>query len=239
MRPALALRFAAPVLFLSGAAVRAQAASGFDGADNAVGLSLGTGLILFSTLTALLYLAGRRRWATHEAELSAEIEELRQKAERARAFLASETQFAVVWAGARGEPEIEGDVSLALDAATAPRRVLGFGAWLPPDQAKALENNVALLREMGQGFRQDLVSHNGRHLEAEGRAIGSRVVMRVRDVSGDRLELMRLREVHAAQTAQFNVLRGLLDLSSHPVWTRGADQALDWVNMAYAKAVDA
>ncbi len=235
----LALRFAAPILILSGVAARAQAASGFAGADKAVGLSLGTGLILFSTLTALLYLAGRRRWALREAELSSEIEQLRQKVERARAFLASETQFAVVWAGARGEPEIEGDVTLALDAATAPRRVLGFGAWLAPDQARTLENNVALLRELGQGFRQDLVSHNGRHLEAEGRAIGSRVVMRVRDVSGDRLELMRLREVHAAQTAQLEVLRGLLDLSSHPVWTRGADQALDWVNVAYAKAVDA
>ena len=234
----LASCLAGPALLLSGFAARAQAGAGLAGADTAFGLSLGAGLVLFSTITALLHLAGRRSWARREAELSSEIEQLRQQVERARAFLASETQFVVVWAGARGEPEIEGDVSLVIDT-PAPRRVLGFGAWLPPDQAQALEVNVAHLRERGQAFRQDLVSHNGRHLEAEGRAIGSRVVMRVRDVSGDRLELMRLREVHAAQTAQLETLRGLLDLSGHPVWTRGPDQALDWVNAAYAKAVDA
>ncbi len=77
------------------------------------------------------------------------------------------------------------------------------------------------------------------HLEAEGRAIGGRVVMRVRDVSGDRLELVRLREVQAEQTTQLETLRGLLDLSAHPAWTRGADQKLNWVNASYVRAVDA
>jgi signal transduction histidine kinase len=243
-RPRARLRFArwlsaASVLVVPGAA-RAQAASafGFEDAGGLVGLSLGAGLVVFSTITALLHLTGRQRWARREAELTGEIDHLRQQMERARAFLAAEAQFVVVWGGAHGEPEIEGDVSLVLDA-PLPRRVLGFGAWLPADQAQALEDNVALLRERGQGFRLDLVSQGGRHLEAEGRAIGSRVVLRVRDVSGDRLELVRLRKVQAQQMAQLETLRGLLDLSAHPVWTRGPDQKLDWVNEAYARAVDA
>jgi signal transduction histidine kinase len=244
-RPRARLRFArslsaASALVVSGAAARAQAAAAFgvEDAGGLVGLSLGAGLVVFSTITALLHLTGRQRWARREAELTAEIDHLRQQMERSRAFLAAETQFVVVWGGAHSEPEIEGDVSLVLDA-PLPRRVLGFGAWLPPDQSQALEANVALLRERGQGFRQDLVSQGGRHLEAEGRAIGSRVVLRVRDVSGDRLELVRLRKVQAEQMAQLETLRGLLDLSAHPVWTRGPDQKLDWVNEAYARAVDA
>ncbi|HUO53944.1 MAG TPA: PAS-domain containing protein [Rhodoblastus sp.] len=240
-RPRLASWISVAPALLLPVAARGQAVAGLAGVESAgglVSLSLGAGLVVFATITALLHLAGRQRWSRREAELSGEIDQLRQQVERARAFLASETQFVVVWGGARGEPEIEGDVSLVLDA-PAPRRVLGFGAWLPPDQAQALEANVALLRERGQGFRQDLVSQGGRHLEAEGRAIGSRVVMRVRDVSGDRLELVRLRKVQAEQTAQLEILRGLLDLSNHPVWTRGPDQALDWVNAAYARAVDA
>ena len=203
-----------------------------------IDLSLGAGLVIFATITALLHLAGRQRWGKREAELLVESEHLRQQAERARAFLAAETQFVVVWGGARGEPDIEGDVTLVLDA-PLPRRVLGFGAWLPSEQAQVLEANVALLRERGQSFRQDLVSQNGRHLEAEGRAIGGRVVMRVRDVSGERLELVRLREVQGQQMAQLEILRGLLDLSPHPVWTRGVDQRLNWVNQSYARAVDA
>ncbi|WP_374545753.1 ATP-binding protein [Rhodoblastus sp.] len=238
----LARWLAASALIVPGGASRAQAAvTAFGGVDDAgglVGLSLGAGLVVFSTITALLHLTGRQRWSRREAELTAEIDHLRQQVERARAFLAAETQFVVVWGGARGDPEIEGDVSLVVDA-PLPRRVLGFGAWLSADQAQSLEANVALLRERGQGFRQDLVSQGGRHLEAEGRAIGSRVVMRVRDVSGDRLELVRLRKVQAEQMAQLENLRGLLGLSPHPVWTRGADQKLDWVNEAYSRAVDA
>ncbi len=241
-RPRLASFCAAgSALLLPGAAARGQSVAGIAGMDSAggfFGLSLGAGLVIFATITALLHLAGRRLWSRREAELTAEIDQLNQKVERARAFLASETQFVVVWGGSGGEPEIEGDVSLVLDA-PAPRRVLGFGAWLSPAQAQTLEANVALLRERGHGFRQDLVSQNGRHLEAEGRAIGSRVVMRVRDVSGDRLELMRLRKVQAEQKAQLEILRGLLDLTAHPVWTRGPDGDLDWVNTAYARAVDA
>ena len=84
--------------------------------------------------------------------------------------------------------------------------MLDFDAWLPADQAEALAAHVALLRERGQGFRQDLISLGGRHLEAEGRAIGGRVVLRMRDVSGDRLELVRLRENQSRQTAQLENL---------------------------------
>ena len=207
-------------------------------AHGLIRLSVGAGLVIFSTITALLHLAGRQRWVKREAELLAANATLRQQTERARAFIASESQFFVVWAGARGEPDIEGDVSLVLDA-PLPRRVLGFGAWLPPDQAQLLEHNVALLREQGKSFRQDLASQNGRHLEAEGRAVGSRVVLRVRDVSGDRLELMRLRSTHAEQAAQNDVLRHLLDLSGHPAWIRDAEGRIAWVNAAYAAAVEA
>ena len=235
----LAAIAASPSLLLAGAA-RGQslALAPFENANGLIGMSLGAGLVIFSAFTALLHLAGRQRWAKREAELLAEIERLRQQTERARAFLAAESQFVIVWGGAEVEPDIEGDVSLVIDA-PLPHRVLGFGAWLPPDQAQTLEGNVALLRERGQSFHQDLISQTGRHLEADGRAIGSRVVMRVRDVSGDRLELVRLREVQGEQNAQLQVLRGLLNLSSHPVWTRGADQKLNWVNTAYVNAVEA
>ncbi|MGO9390000.1 ATP-binding protein [Rhodoblastus sp.] len=236
----LAAAFAiSPAAFSAG--TRAQTFSSLahlDGANGLIGLSLGAGLVVFAAGASLLLLAGRKNWSRREAELLAEAERSRQAAERARAFLAAETQFVVVWGGESGEPDIEGDVTLVIDT-PSPRQALGFGAWLPPDEAQALEANVVRLRERGQGFCQDLVGLNGRYLEAEGRAIGSRVVMRVRDVSGERLELVRLREDQAEQKAQLEIFRGLLDLSPHPAWMRGADQRLNWVNQAYARAVDA
>jgi signal transduction histidine kinase len=227
----------APALLLETAATRAQGAGGEEAAGGLIVLSLGAGLVVFATITALWHLAGRQRWARREAELSAEIDLLRQEAERARAFLAAESQFVVVWGGASGEPGTEGDVSIALDAAS-PLSALDFDAWLSPDQARTLESQVASLRQRGQGFKRDLISRTGRHLEAEGRAIGRSVVLRVRDVSGDRLELVRLRKVQAEQTAQLQNFRCLIDLSPHPAWMRGPDQKLNWVNAAYARAVD-
>jgi len=235
------LRSASLAMIAMPVAARAESLIDFAQAEETHGLirlSAGAGLVIFSAITIFFHLAGRQAWRKRELELQAEVDRLRQQADRARSFSASDSQFVVVWAGSSNEPEIEGDISLALDA-PLPRRILGFNTWLSADQASAMEANVARLRERGQGFRLDLVSHNGRHLEAEGRAIGSRAVLRVRDVSGDRLELMRLRAVHAEQTGQLEILRSLLDVSSHPIWTRNGAGALTWVNDAYCRAVEA
>jgi len=248
----LAASFVTPALLLGGVA-RGQSLAALAQAEEApglTGLALGCGLAVFAALTGVIHLVGRQRWSRRETELLAEAEVLRHQAERARAFFAAETQFVVVWSGARGEPEIEGDVSLvdggqpenfsSQNRAPSPlQHVLDFDAWLPADQAEALAAHVALLRERGQGFHQDLISLGARHLEAEGRAIGGKAVLRMRDVSGDRLELVRLRESQARQTGRLENLRALLDLSSQPVWTRGPEQNLVWVNAAYAHAVDA
>ncbi|MCW2273161.1 PAS domain-containing protein [Rhodoblastus acidophilus] len=222
-------------------AARAESLLNFAQAEEAHGvirITAGVGLVIFSAITILFHLTGRQAWRKRELELEAEVEALRQQADRARSFSASDSQFVIVWGGPSNDPEIEGDIGLALEA-PLPRRILGFNTWLSPDQASAMEAHVARLRERGQGFRLDLVSNAGRHLEAEGRAIGSRAVLRVRDVSGDRLELMRLRAVHAEQSGQLETLHALLDASAQPVWTRSADGAIAWVNEAYVRAVEA
>jgi signal transduction histidine kinase len=236
-----ALQIAVIAIFESPAAARAESLIDFAQAEETHGLiriSAGVGLVIFSAITIFFHLTGRQAWRKRELELQGEVEVLRQQADRARSFSASDSQFVIVWGSSSSDPEIEGDIGLALDA-PLPRRILGFNTWLPPDQASAMEANVSRLRERGQGFRLDLISHNGRHLEAEGRAIGSRAVLRVRDVSGDRLELMRLRAVHAEQSRQLEIIHALLDASSCPVWTRNLEGDIGWVNEAYVRAVEA
>ena len=102
------------------------------------------------------------------------------------------------------------------------RRVLGFGSWLPPEQAQQLDGHVAWLRERGEGFRMPVVSLGGRHLETEGRAVAGRAVVRIRDVSGDRLEASRLREALARSSGELEALHGLLDQIRYPAWSRDA-----------------
>lgn len=203
-----------------------------------VGVSVFVALVIFSASTALLHMTGRRRWLQREAQLDSDLLAARAALDRAQVFLSAEPQIIVAWGTPGGEPDIEGDMSLIMDV-PVPRRVLGFGSWLPPESAQNVERCVEKLRSRGEGFRLSLISTSGRHLEVEGRAIGGRAVMRIRDVSGDRLELTQLRERHARAIIELDSLRALLDSGSDPAWTRDVDGQLTWVNTAYARAVEA
>lgn len=203
-----------------------------------LGLSLTVGLLLITTVTALLHLTGRKAWLARETVLTQELARAHARLDRAQIFLAAEKQITVAWGDPSRDPDIEGELSLVTDL-PAPRRVLGFGSWLAPETAQQLDRSVERLRERGEAFRLAIVSLNQRYLEVEGRAIGGRAVMRIRDVSGDRLELTRLREQHGKALAEVEALRTLLDTVNDPVWMRDAGGRLTWVNQAYARAVEA
>ena len=192
------------LVLLSGAAASAASSSAIAAdplalidnlrqSQDVIGLSFIVGLVLFSTITALLHLRERHQWSKNEAAFSLELNNLRAKIDRADVFLAAEPQIIVAWGGPGGDADIEGDLSLVTDVPIS-RRVLGFGSWLAPDRAQKLDDCVERLRQKGESFRFALESLGGRRLEIEGRAVSGRAVMRIRDVSGDRLEAVRLRE---------------------------------------------
>ncbi len=201
-------------------------------------LAIFVGLVLFATTVALLHLAGRRRAQGRENALLSALNEVRAKLDRAETFLAAETQITVAWGSQAAEAEIEGDVGLVSDTPIL-RRVLSFGSWLRAEQARTLEGCVDRLRERGEAFHLGLVSLAGRHLEVEGRAVAGRAVMRIRDVSGDRLEVTRLREAHAHAVGERDGLRALLDAIPCPAWVRDGSARLTWLNRAYVLAVEA
>ncbi|MDB5508107.1 MAG: two-component sensor histidine kinase, partial [Hyphomicrobiales bacterium] len=203
-----------------------------------MGISVAVALGVFATVATLLHLAGRKAWGEREAELTAELSDVRAKLDRAQVFLAAETQIVIAWGSPDAEPEIEGDVALLADAPIA-RRVLGFGSWLTPQAAQQLEGMVERLRLRGEAFRMPLQSVSGRHLEAEGRAVSGRAVMRIRDVSGDRLELTRLRDRHAAVAMQLESFHAMLDAAPGPAWLRDHEGRLVWINTAYLRATEA
>jgi signal transduction histidine kinase len=195
-------------------------------------------LLMFSVLTASLHLVGRRRWTQREAELASELVRTRAALDRANLFLASEPQILVAWDQPGGEPRIEGDFSLVADA-PLPRRILAFGSWLEPDLAATMEHAIERLLERGEAFSLDAASLKGRHFEIDGRAVAGCAVMRIRDISGERLQLARLRESHSAANGALAALRALLDATRDPAWTRDGAGRIDWANLAYARAVEA
>ena len=142
------------------------------------------------------------------------------------------------WAAADNEPDILGDTALVTSAAM-PQRVLAFGTWLEPDKAQAMERAVDALRASGEGFSMPLMTLSGDAVEAEGRAIGGRAVLRLRDVSGLKRELAELNARHEKLAGDVESLRTLIDALPSPVWARDIAGSLVFANPAYARAVEA
>lgn len=200
-----------------------------------VSLALTGGLALFAVVVAFTHLGERKAWSRREARLAAELEATRKRLDRAEIFLSSEPQLFVSWDNAAGEPDIENGLN---DPAFA-RRVLAFGSWLGPEEAGALQERVDRLRQNGEGFHLSLASLQGRRFDAEGRAVAGRAVLRIREVSGERLELLSLRERHTRSVGEVETLRALLEALPTPVWMRDTEGRLVFVNSAYAHAVEA
>jgi signal transduction histidine kinase len=201
-------------------------------------LSLCVGLALFAIVAALSCLSLRRRCLACEAALRDEVSALRAKRDRAELFLASEPQLVIAWAGADRPAEIDGDLGL-VDAGSDPCRVLAFSSWLPSKSAAALDAAVARLREHGESFRLSFRSAADRQLELDGRPVGGSAVMRIKDVSGDRLEVSRLAELQAQAKQDLEAFKAMLETLPAPAWVRDRAGSLTWVNGAYARAVEA
>jgi signal transduction histidine kinase len=200
-------------------------------------LVLIVGLIVFAVVTAIMLLRTRARFARLDVSSHDEIAALRGGLDRANALLLSEPQVMIDWPAASDEPTIEGDPGVV--GAAEPHRVLAFGSWFDAAKAAAMERAVEALRTRGEAFSMAFTTLGGRPIEAQGRAIAGRAVLRLKDASGVKRELLDLAGRHEALLREVASLRELIERLPSPVWTRDASGRLDFVNTAYARAVEA
>ena len=200
-------------------------------------LAVVLGVVLFAVVTAIMLVHTRARAARLETWSRDEIAILRDEIARANAVILSEPQVVVDWPAGSDEPGIEGD--LAALGISASHRVLAFGSWLDAGKASAMERAVDALRARGEAFSMTLTTLAGHPIEAHGRAIGGRAVLRLKDASGIKRELVELVARYDRQTAELASLRALAEKLPSPVWTRDAAGRLIFVNAAYARAVEA
>ncbi len=117
--------------------------------------------------------------------------------------------------------------------------MLAFGAWLVPADAAALDAAVENLRGRGERFRRTVHTLQGRTVEAQGQAVGGQALLRLRELTGERRELVALRATLEEARHGLDALSGLLDAIPQPVWRRSRDGRLAWANAAYAAAAEA
>jgi len=180
----------------------------------------------------------RTRAKRSDAAMRSEVSAVRAELDRTIALLVSDPQILVIWSAADEAPEILGDSTLVMSAPD-PRGVLAFSTWLLPNEAQAMERAVEALRARGEGFAKALTTLAGSHIEAEGRALGDRAVLRLKDVSGAKRALAELATTHQRLVCEIDTIRTLLEHVPLPIWTRDDNGRLAWVNPAYANAVEA
>ena len=206
--------------------------------QNAIGLATFSGLVMVVTATAFMYVRERRKWGERERALASEVADLRGAVDRAELLTRSDRQIIVTWTGRESEPRCEGDASIVGKDATLARS-LAFGSWLHPADAAVLDGALAQLRQRGEGFRLTLRTTLQGFIEAEGRTVSGQALLRLRDVTGDRFELLRCRHEINGLKGELTTLHGLLDSIDGPVWLRDGNGRLTWANQAYLTAVEA
>lgn len=196
-----------------------------------------TGLTVFAATTSLLYVRERARWQKREAKLAADLEAARSHQERLSILLGADPQVVVSWNGRDAQPVFEGDSGFL--GAPGAALALAYGSWAAPADAKRLELATDALKERGEAFTVTLRSKAGPFIDIEGRPVAGRAVIRFREVTGERAQVMTLRGELERVTADHAALAHLLAGLPHPAWMRDADGRLTWVNGAYARAVEA
>jgi len=201
-------------------------------------LALTLGVVCFAVVTAIALVRTRTRANERETAARADIIALRDQVDRANALLLAEPQIIIAWPASGEEPDIIGDAAIVASA-PVPRRVLAFGTWLDPERAGAMEHAVETLRASGTSFAMTMPTLTGRFVEAEGRAIGGRAILRIKDVTGIKREFVDLAANHHDLLREIETMRALIEALPSPMWARHGNGRLAFVNAAYAIAVDA
>jgi signal transduction histidine kinase len=203
-----------------------------------IAVTLTLGILCFAVVTSIMLVRTSRRLAETEAAAQDVIMAARAEADRVNALLRADPQVLVAWAAAADKPEIIGDTAL-VTGDNASHRLLNFGAWLAPDEARTMERLVARLRQRGEGFATTVRTRNDRPIEVEGHVIGGRAILRLKDVSGIKRELAEVTGRFHKQIEETEALRTLVEALPFPIWARDEAGKLITANTAYARAVDA
>jgi signal transduction histidine kinase len=193
----------------------------------------GTVLAAAMAVTAALRRGGRTGSSADD------VVELRKNLLTAESIIKAEPQVLVFWEQGQGVRVMVHTLAGVAGLPVRHAELLKFGTWLDAASARELKRGLDALFADGRPFSQLLKTAAGGYVEADGRAAGGRAILRLREVTGRKRDLSRILDQHRLLVRNTQSGRALLDSLPMPVWFRREDGAIEWVNQAYVKAVEA
>lgn len=181
--------------------------------DTRILLTLGItlGIIAFSIGSALACLRATQAALKARDAATLEAERYRASERMLETILAAEPQVLLTWTAEDGPRVHVANLPLGLGVPSDPDRLLRFGEWLDAGSAEELTLAMQALADRGEAFNLMLRTERQRHVEADGRAAGAMLTLKIRDLAGQRLELAGLGEEHRKLDTEIASLRALLD----------------------------
>ena len=197
------------------------------------------GMCAFAVATAIALVRHRQQSAKFAKAMKRETSDLRFQVDRLESMLNTDEQRVVVWTGNGAVPQVWGVLPEESGVPRNEAQLLSFGNWLTAKCSADLEECLDALFNTGEPFSTTLKTRVGTYVEAAGRTTGGAVVLRLRDLTGERQMQAELAARNARISGELYMLHALLNAMPAPAWQRDAEGKLIWANAAYAHAVDA
>jgi signal transduction histidine kinase len=180
--------------------------------DTRILLTLGItlGIIAFSIGSALACLRATQAALKARDAATLEAERYRASERMLETILAAEPQVLLTWTAEDGPRVHVANLPHGLGVPSDSDRLLRFEEWLDAASAEELTLAMQALADRGEAFNLMLRTERQRHVEADGRAAGAMITLKVRDLAGQRLELAGLGEEHRKLDTEVASLRALL-----------------------------
>ncbi|MGI9410893.1 MAG: ATP-binding protein [Hyphomicrobiaceae bacterium] len=194
------------------------------------------GGLAIGAIVLVLVLAERARRVMRQARV--ETASLKRNLLMAEAIFRAEPQVLIFWDHTEGLRLVTHTLSAIEGLPQEQPSLLKFGTWLDEASAADLKDGLDHLFAEGRSFTLYLKLRSGAHLEADGRATGTRAVLRLRDVAGTKRDLVRIIDQHRRVTNDIRASRALLNALPIAMWLKDEDGRIKWANDAYVSAVE-
>ncbi len=208
------------------------------GAFEVIQFSIFLGAMGAALLSAGWLIRDRSKIANENNELRSKFADLNLIAQRNEALLNMKDQRIVVWDGHNVRADVVGQLPDACGAPQDRPAFLAFGRWLRPQSVTALERAISTLREQARAFDLTVETVNGSLLDVHGRTSGGFAVACFQSLQGVQAERASLEAQNRELADRIELMRRLLDRIEQPAWLRDGNGRIEWVNRAYAQAVD-